>query len=102
VVTVLDIHGGVVAADGTGLLRKRDDDHHGGGGEEGTAHNRHHSPTKAIGIATVVVSTGPDRQLRNLWWNQCRLPIWRSFDGSSYGTTLRFNIDSCWRCWRSS
>src|SRR5258705_4331557 len=61
VVALLDIHGGIVAADGTGLLRGRDNYHRGRGGEEGTAHSRHHSPTKATWIATVVLSTGPRR-----------------------------------------
>jgi hypothetical protein len=37
------------------LLRGRDNDHRGRGGEESTAHSRHHSPTKAIWIATVVI-----------------------------------------------
>ena len=74
VVALLDVHSGFVAADGAGLLRGRDNDDRGRGGEEGTAHIRHHSPTKAIWIATVVISTGPARQLRNLWWNRRRLP----------------------------
>src|SRR6476620_943935 len=74
VVALLDIHSGLVAADGTRLFRRRDHDHRGCGGEEGTAHSGHHSPTRAIGIATVVVSTGPRRQLRNLWRNRCKLP----------------------------
>ncbi len=74
VVTALDVHGGVVAADGTGLLSEDDNNHRGRGGEEGTAHSRHHSPTKAIWIATVVISSGRVRQLRNLWRNRRRLP----------------------------
>src|SRR4051812_13550435 len=74
VVALLDVHGGVVAANGTGLSRGRDNNHRNRGGEKGTTHSRHHSPTKAFWIATVVVSAGPRRQLRNLWWNRCRLP----------------------------
>src|SRR3954452_17692259 len=74
VVPLLDVRGGIVAANGTGLSRGSDNDDRNRGGEKGTAHSRHHSPTKAFCIATVVVSTGRSRQLRNLWWNRRRLP----------------------------
>jgi hypothetical protein len=102
VVALFDVVRGVVAADGAGLLCGCDNGHRGRGGKEGTTHSRHHSPTKAIWIATVVISTGLVRQLRNLWRNRRKLPNRRSRDGSGRFTTVPGDIDPCWRCWREA